>query len=111
MKLTKEHLKKIILSEIQAYQGYESEEEPELSPEHSEFVHELTDAMQKLLFAVENAKEVIEQSSIEPDDMDIDMDREILLFRKAAKRFTKVVNREYKLELEDSGIDYYPDIR
>ena len=111
MKLTKEHLKKIILSEIQAYQGYESEEEPELSPEHSEFVHELTQAIQQMYYAIEKVKEIIEESDIEPDDMDIDIDRELFLLRKAAKRFTKVVNREYKLELEDSGIDFYPDIR
>jgi hypothetical protein len=111
MKLTKEHLKKIILSEIQAYQGYESEEEPELSPEHSEFVHELIDGMEKMYYAIENVKNIIEHSDIEPDDMDIDIDRELLLLRRAAKKFTKIVNREYKLELEDSGIDFYSDIR
>ena len=108
MKLSKEKLRKIILSEIITPP---EEMEPELSPEHSEFLHDLIDGMEKLYYAIENVKNIIEQSDIEPDDMDVDIDRELLLLRRAAKKFTKVMNREYNLELEDSGIDYYSDVR
>ena len=107
MKLSKEKLRKIILSEIITPE----EMETELSPEHSEFLHDLIDGMEKLYYAIENVKNIVEQSDIEPDDMDVDIDRELLLLRRAAKKFTKVMNREYNLELEDSGIDYYSDVR
>ncbi len=121
MKLTKEQLKKIILSEIQAYQVHESEEEPEeepqLSPKHSEFLHEITQAIMEMFFVIEKVNEIMEDYNIEPSDiypddtfMPIDIDKEVTSLRRASRKFMRVMDKEYKLGLKDSGIEFYHDI-